>query len=328
MHRSSSSLITLVVVMTLALGVRAAGDEVVPTSPAAVVENAAVLVDRDEYRAALNLLDAGSKRYPGDRTILRAYADLLYARERFGAARRLYLQLSADRSDAEARARIDEIDSRFERLTASLNLATVAMHKARDAGNYETAIAIGDLAIAKFPDKAVLLTVKGEAQYLMGDLEEAEITLRRALQIDPFNRRAQELVQDIRSTEEAQTSTEFAEWMSIARDKVGDFIVTFLALFAAFVANSLIEPVALRLKMNRARRLFELGQYDEFTDLIEGMLDKEDFSPLRANFRFMLEEKNLEESRAILDRYVNTPDRLPALLRILEREHEKLAQSS
>lgn len=329
MLRSFSTLIPLLVGILMSASVVAAADDTPALrSPSLVLESAATLSGQGDYRSAFDLLEAGRERFPNDRAILTAHADLLYLRERYGAARLAYLQLSADRSDTHARDRLADIDARFQRLTSSLNLATIAIQKATDAGNFETAIALGELAIGKFPDKPVLMTAKGEAQYLKGDLEEAEVTFRRALQLDPFDRRARELVEEIRSTEEAQTSTEFAEWMSIARDKLGDFVVTFLALFAAFVANSLIAPVALRFKLNRARRHFERGQYDEFTDLIEGLLDKEDFAPLRANFRFLLQEKSLEEAKEILDRFVNTPDRLPALIRILEREHEKLAQSS
>lgn len=301
--------------------------EEILSSPDSVIRFSAERLEQGDARSALDALRAGRERYPGDTSVLAAYADLLYRTERYGAARIAYRELQASGQDG-AKRRIDEIDSRFDRLTTSLNLATVAIQKATDAGNYDTAIALGNLAIDKFPDNALLYTAKGEAQYRKGDLDPAEVSLRRALQIDPFNRQAQALIEEIRSTKEARTSTEFAEWLSIAKDKVGDFIVTFLALFAAFLVNSLVAPITLRLKLNRARRLFEQGQYDEFTDLIEGMLDKEDFSPLRANFRFLLREKTLEEAREILDKYVNTPDRLPALIRILEREHEKMAQSA
>ncbi len=327
--RSILLILLAIAMVTFASPVRSAAiDAEVLASPQRVVEYSSELVERGDYRSALNVLEAGRDKFRKNRTILRDYADLLYDRERFGAARRAYLELSADAADDHARSRIEEIDRRFERLTSSLNLAAIAIQKATDAGNFDTAIALGDLAIAKFPGNAVLLTAKGEAQYRKGDLDAAEVTFRRALQIDPFDRQARSYVEEIRTTEEAQTSTEFAEWMSIAKDKVGDFIVTFLALFAAFLSNSLMSPLILRYKLGRARRLFEQGQYDEFTDLIEGLLDKEDFSPLRANFRFLLREKSLEEARDILDKYVNTPDRLPALLRILEREHEKMAQTA
>ncbi len=297
-------------------------------NPESLVEQAAQLVRNDQQNAALGLLARGRLAHPRDIQILAAYANLLYDLDKLAPAMLVYRELLELGDNPVARERLAAINKQFERLTSSVNLATIAIQKNVDAGNYQTALAIGNLAIEKFPDSAVLYTAMGEAQYRNGDLDEAEVTFRRALQIDPFNRQARSYVEEIRTTEQAQTSTELAEWISIAKDKVGDFIVTFLALFAAFVTNSLVAPIILRIKLNRARRAFELGQYDEFTDLIEGLLDKEDFAPLRANFRFLLREKDIDEARSILDKYVNTPDRLPALLRILEREHEKMAQSA
>ena len=55
-----------------------------------------------------------------------------------------------------------------------------------------------------------------------------------------------------------------------------------------------------------------------------GLLDNEEFSPLRANLRHVLRHKTSDEVRQILDKRVVTVDRLPSLLRFLEREHEKM----
>ena len=148
----------------------------------------------------------------------------------------------------------------------------------------------------------------------------------QALKINPQNTIAQSFIEDIRNIDEAQTSEELAEWISIAKDKIGDFVVTFLALFAAFLVNSFIAPLHLKLRLNRSRRSLEQGDYDEFTDLMEGLLDLEDFAPIRKNFQFLLGKVTYEEAKEILNRYVNTLDRLPTLLRILEREHEKLSE--
>ena len=56
------------------------------------------------------------------------------------------------------------------------------------------------------------------------------------------------------------STTTLAEWLAIAKDKVGDLIVTFLALFAALLMNSTIAPIVLpetaqRTKGVRERRL-------------------------------------------------------------------------
>ena len=164
--------------------------------------------------------------------------------------------------------------------------------------------------------------------YETGQLDRAEIAFRIALGINPQNEVARSFVETIRATETAQTSEEMAEWISIAKDKVGDFIVTFLALFTAFATNSLIAPLILQYKLSRSRRSFERGEYDEFTDLMEALLDLEHFGPIRTNFQFLLHQRTYEEAKTILNSYVNTVERLPTLLRILEREHEKKLEAT
>ena len=115
--------------------------------------------------------------------------------------------------------------------------------------------------------------------------------------------------------------------MSIAKDKFGDFVVTFLALLTAFIFNSAFAPLWMRYRLFRARRAFVSGDYD-FADAIEALLDQEDFSPLRENFRILLKSNSYESIKEIFEYHIMTADRLPTLLRILEREHEKLNFSS
>ena len=215
----------------------------------------------------------------------------------------------------------DEISDQAE-------VAIIAAQKYIDAGDYQSATILSSRAISTFGDNDVLYQLKGEALYKLGQHEDAEIEFRNALSSNPLNDVAKRYIEEIRSTKEAATSAELAEWISIAKDKVGDFIVTFLALFAAFVVNNLIAPITLQLKLNRARRLCERGDYDEFTDLIEGLLDLENFAPIRTNFQFLLRQKSYEEAQEILNKYVNTLDRLPTLLRILEREYERKLEAT
>ena len=283
------------------------------------------LIADEQPRDALRLLEEARARFPDSIVLVRKQAQLLFDMERLAESKAV--ALSTQQPDAELRAIADQVDSKFARFGSNYNLAVIYIQKRIDLQDYLTAIAVADVALAEFPDRdrqRDLLTLKGEALYKNNDLEAAEVELRKALRIDPLNEVAKRYVEEIRSTLEAQTSTQFAEWMSIFRDKVGDFIVTFLALFAAFIANALVEPLSMKIRLNRARRSFEKGDYDDFTDLIEGLLDNEDFSPLRANLRYVLQKKGYEEVRDILDKYVVTVDRLPSLQRLLEREHEKL----
>lgn len=319
------------VILTLVLVTSAAhGAEIDPAllaSPERALGEAERLIDQGETRTAEELLRAARERHRDNMPIKQRLAELLYATGRYGAAEIVYRDILRVREDPAARARLTDIESLYEKWSSRLRIAVIQMGKMIDAGNYDTAIALGDRAINRFPDSDVLYTYRGQALMLKGELERAEESLRRALQINPQNRQARGYIEEIRITEQAQISTEVAEWISIAKDKVGDFIVTFLALFAAFIANATISPLVLRIRLNMARRAFEKGNYDEFTDLIEGLLDEENFGPLRTNLRFMLRERSYDEAKEILNKYVNTLDRLPTLLRILEREHERMLEA-
>jgi tetratricopeptide (TPR) repeat protein len=207
-------------------------------------------------------------------------------------------------------------------------LIVIQSQKSLDAGEYDSALKLLNLGIARNPNRDDLYALLGETLYKTNRLEEAEAALRQALRLNPLNQVAKNYIEEIRTTEQAQLSTEWQEWMGIFRDKVGDFIVTFLAFGCAFLAGSAIQPIKLRFRLHNARRLFDQGNYDEFLDLTEGLLDEERFAPLRSNFRFLLKQKEFDDAQNILSKHVNTPDRLPTLLRILERENEKLQQAS
>ncbi|MEX0942133.1 MAG: tetratricopeptide repeat protein [Pseudomonadales bacterium] len=300
-------------------------EEVFSSARRATIE-AQKLMEDEQTRAAESLLAESIRRFPSDAMLLATYGDALFNLERYGEAEAVLNRALRIRDLPLARNRLADINEKFEQYTRNLNMAVIVMQKNTDAGNYDTTVAISDRAISKFPDRAIVYNARGEALYRKGDLEAAEAAFRKSLQIDPFNKEARDYVEEIRTTSQARTSTELAEWISIAKDKVGDFIVTFLALFTAFAVNSAIAPVALRIKLRNARKLFEQGKYDEFTDLLEGLLDQENFVPLRANFRFMLRHQGLHGATEILNKYVNTVDRLPTLLRILERENEKMRE--
>ncbi|HKI74103.1 MAG TPA: tetratricopeptide repeat protein [Pseudomonadales bacterium] len=318
-----------ILLVMLPLVVRAAefSQDALISANRAMVEARQLMLKGDD-KAATDLLEAANARFPNNFALLMTWGQALYNTGRYGLAEIQYKKARAISDTPVVETKLTEIEDHYQAFTRSINIAVIEMQRNTDAGNYATTIAIGNRAIAKFPGNDVLYKEKGAAQYKKGDLADAEATLRKALQINPLNREARQMVEDIRNTESAQTSAELAQWIAIAKDKVGDFIVTFLALFAAFVVNSAVDPIILSFKLNRARRHFEHGNYDEFTDLIEGLLDLENFAPLRANFRFMLRQKSFDEAKEILNKYVNTLERLPTLVRILERENEKMLADS
>ena len=101
-------------------------------------------------------------------------------------------------------------------------------------------------------------------------------------------------------------------------------MVTFLALLTAFILT-LFAPLWMSTDYFAKR---PSGDYDDFADAIEALLDQEDFSPLRENFRILLKSNSYITIKEIFEHHIMTADRLPTLLRILEREHEKLNFSS
>lgn len=286
-------------------------------------------LDGDKNRKeAIELLRLAVVKFPSDATLQSRLGAKLFDNKQSGEAEDFLKAALKRRNDDDDRALLNRIVEQHEKWAKSDRSAVVVMSKEVDAGNLKTALAVGKIAAEKFPMKETVLVEYGRALMISGSLEEAEKQLREALKLDPLNTEARRIIEEIRATEQAQTSTEVAEWISIAKDKVGDFIVTFLALFTAFLVNSLMAPIALRFKLRRARKAFEDNKYDDFTDLMEGLLDSENFSPLRSNLKELIQQKSYQEAQVILNKYVNTLERLPTLLRILERENEKLQASN
>ena len=151
-------------------------------------------------------------------------------------------------------------------------------------------------------------TLKGEALYKKNDLPGAEEQFREALKLNPLNPVAKAYVSEIRSTLEAQTSTAWAEFVSIAKDKFGDFVVTFLALLTAFIFNSAFAPLWMRYRLFRARRAFVSGDYDDFADAIEALLDQEDSHPIERKLRILLKSNSYESIKEIFEYHIMTAD--------------------
>ena len=246
------------------------------------------LVSANKHRQALEILKETQAKFPDNMALIELKAQLLFDTGRFGEVERL---IEASQRTTLLDKLLASTKKRLERVTGNYAIAIITIQKDMDVEDFRTAIAIADRALQKFPEKELqFLTLKGEALYKNNELEAAEVEFRKVLNLDPLNDVAKGYVAEIRSTMDARVSKGWAEWVLIFKDKVGDFIVTFLALFAAFVVNSLLAPIGLRLKLNHARRSFERGDYDEFTDLIEGLLDQENFGVLRSNFRFVLKQ--------------------------------------
>lgn len=275
------------------------------------------------YREALEILASIKDQYPNNEAVFEAELRLLLLSSRLGDASNLTNELPIEHSLKQSAN--TAVEQALSRVVRNDKLATIYIQKRIELKDFSSAILVADRALLQFPDRhGDLFTLKGEALYKQNNLEAAEKEFMRALQIDPLNPVAKSYVNEIRTTLAAQTSTALAEWISIAKDKTGDFVVTFLALFTAFLMNSLLSPLSMRYRLARARKSFDEGNYDDFADAVERLLDQEDFKPLRQNFRLLMRKRPYEEIKSIFETHVMTEGRLPTLLRILKREHERL----
>lgn len=291
----------------------------------ALVLEVETLKQQNRQREAIELLENYRSQRPASSELLELEFGLLMEANRYSEARNLIDQLPQNPS--LQRSMVERVEQGLDRVTRNDKLATIFVQKRIEVKDFETAIEVIDRAAERYPSRqGDFFTLKGEALYKRNDLESAEIEFMRALQIDPLNEVAKSYVREIRTTLEAQTSTALAEWIRIAKDKTGDFVVTFLALFTAFLMNSLLSPLSMRFRLWRARSAFDAGNYDDFADAIERLLDQEDFRPLRQNLRILLGKRSYDDIKAIFEHHVMTQDRLPTLLRILQREHERLAE--
>lgn len=288
-----------------------------------LVDQALTLADQGNLPDAIALLQESLAQQPDNSDWQAATADLLIRADRLSEADVL---ISGPLSGHDAYPMLrSNWDKKLSRAIMNDKIVTVFVQKRIELRDFKTAILVLDQALLKFPKReADFFTLKGEALYKMNELEAAEAEFRAALLINPLNPVAKAYVNEIRTTLEAQTSTAWAEFVSIAKDKFGDFVVTFLALLTAFIFNAAFSPLWMRYRLFRARRAFIAGDYDDFADAIEALLDQEDFKPLRDNFRILLKSNTYESMKDIFEHHIMTADRLPTLLRILERENEKM----
>jgi tetratricopeptide (TPR) repeat protein len=288
-----------------------------------LVDQAMNLAEQGNLPDAIELLQNNLKDQPDNKIWQAATADLLIRADRLSEAD---LLISGPLASHEAYPTLrSSWDKKLSRVITNDKIVTVFVQKRIELRDFKTALLVLDQALPKFPKReADFFTLKGEALYKMNELESAEAEFRAALLINPLNPVAKAYVNEIRTTLEAQTSTAWAEFISIAKDKFGDFVVTFLALLTAFIFNAAFSPLWMRYRLFRARRAFVAGDYDDFADAIEALLDQEDFKPLRDNFRILLRSNTYASMKEIFEHHIMTADRLPTLLRILERENEKM----
>lgn len=200
-----------------------------------------------------------------------------------------------------------------------------------EAGDYCSAIAYLSLATQKFSavsgeerkTLSVLYTDLGRSIFENPEMDEserlnrAEIEFMRALRADVQNQIASDYIDAIRTIKELSVSEGWSLFKEVAFDKAGDIAVFGLGFFFGSLLSTYVTAFRERQFSSKSRKMFMVGQYDDFADLLEIQLTENNLRPLRHSLSFMLEHKSLEESSEILSKYVNSEENLNTLLRMI-----------
>ena len=205
----------------------------------------------------------------------------------------------------------------------SARRATVYAQQLVDSGETTQAVQFLEQALAKFPGDDNLHTLYGEALWDAKEPERAEAAFRQALTINPQNTVAKNFVEVIRAIRNASVSEDVQLFESVVWDKVGDIAVLAIGFFLGSVLSGIFRKFTERRYAAHAKRLFKIGQYDEFADVLEIQLAENNLRPLRRSLAFMLENKSLDECIEIFSQYVNTEENLNTLTRMI-----RLSQNS
>ena len=187
-----------------------------------------------------------------------------------------------------------------------------------DGGEFDEAIEYLARATTAFPADDRLLTLYGQALYESRQIQLAESAFMQAVQLNPLNTVAKTYVDVIRGIKGARDSEQSQMIESVAWDKAGDVVVLAMGFFLGTVLSGSVRSFTERRWIAKSKRLFMIGQYDNFADLLEIQLSENNLRLLRHSLRFMLEQKTLEESSEILSQYVNSEDNLNTLLRMIK----------
>jgi len=202
--------------------------------------------------------------------------------------------------------------------------ANVYAQQLVEGGEFGEAIQFLERALEKFPEDDRLLSLYGQALYESRQIQRAEAAFREALRVNPLNTVAKTYVEVIRETDDATESRERQLFESVAWDKAGDVVVLAVGFFLGSILSGFYRRFNERRFVARSKRLFLVGQYDDFADVLEIQLAESSLRPLRRSLSFMLERKSMEESADILSKYVNSEDNLNTLLRMIKlSEHRK-----
>ena len=212
-----------------------------------------------------------------------------------------------------------------DREITSVRAAIVYSEDLIEGGEFEEAIAFLDRATQMFPEDDRLLTLYGQALYESKRIREAEEVFMRAMRLNPLNIVAKNYVDVIRGIKVARDSEQSQMFESVAWDKAGDVIVLAVGFFLGSMLSGAVRAFNEWRILSRSKRLFLIGQYDDFADNLEIQLGEHNLRPLRRSLAFMLEHKPLAECEEILSNYVNTEENLNTLTRMIRMNDRRRA---
>lgn len=191
-----------------------------------------------------------------------------------------------------------------------------------DAGEYRAALNILSDGVRQFPSNDIVLALNGEAHYLSGNIEEAERYFMSALLINAHNEVAKKYIEEIRDVKTLSVSEESQEWVSIARDKFGDFIILVIGIWLGTTLNSFGSGIKRWRDDVNSKKHFDDGDYVAFTDRLEMQASEHNIAALRKNIDYMLSKKSIDEAKLIVEDFADSEDNVRMFLRMIER-HEK-----
>ena len=194
-----------------------------------------------------------------------------------------------------------------------------------EGGEFDEAIEFLDRATQVYPEDDRLLTLYGQALYESKQIRDAEEVFMRAMRLNPLNTVAKNYVDVIRGIKVARDSEQSQMFESVAWDKAGDVIVLAVGFFLGSMLNVAVRGFNERRILARSKRLFLIGQYDDFADNLEIQLGENNLRPLRHSLAFMLEHKTMAECLEILSSHVNTEENLQTLTRMIRKNESRQA---
>jgi tetratricopeptide (TPR) repeat protein len=216
-----------------------------------------------------------------------------------------------------------DYEKKIKKALKSEKRVVIQAQKFIDAGKYKQANQLLAKAVVKYPTKDLIIALRGEALFQSKKINEAEKSFRQALLLNPQNEVANKYIEKIRQIQGNQEDKDLAEWKSIAKDKVGDFLILVIGIWLGTTLNSIGKSLSSWRFERRSKKLFIKGDYESFTDILEYQVIAFDQHAIRTSLDFMLRHKTMKECQEIFDEFVDHQSHLELLQRMISKQTEK-----